>query len=192
LAMTAAASRGDRVAEERGGPSTKARARKRRGGSPGLSEGTSPPDPRARAELLLSRADRVSREERERDRKEIDVLRAASPEIGAYPLDPPELDRIDLDACPRAADPEAAFERAENRLLALWSAGRLTRDARRTLLTLLIAAGAQRRLLAGRSEAEAVADLAAHGPPLREAGGPIAPDAYGPRVARIFEGVQAR
>ena len=151
-----------------------------------------PPDPRARAELLLSRADRVSREERERDRKEIDVLRAASPEIGAYPLDPPELDRIDLAACPRAADPEMEFERVESRLLALWKAGRLTRDARRTLLSLLIAAGAQRRLLAGRSEAEAVADLAAHGPPLRDAGGPLAPVAYGPRVARIFEGELAR
>ncbi|HEX7901313.1 MAG TPA: hypothetical protein VF950_26375, partial [Planctomycetota bacterium] len=146
---------------------------------------------RARAALLLARADQVSREERERDRKELDVLRAAAPEIGAYPLDPPELDRIDLGACPRAADPEMEFERVEKRLLALWTPD-LTREARRTLLSLLIAAGAQRRLLAGRSEAEAVADLAAHGAPLREAGGPVAPDAYGPRVARIFDGVLAR
>ena len=93
--------------------------------------------------------------------------------------DPPELERIDLSACARAADPEREFERVERELLALRPAGR---EGRRKRLTLLVAAGAQRRLLAGMSEADAARDLAAQGRELAELGGPVDADAWGPRL----------
>jgi hypothetical protein len=71
----------------------------------------------------------------------------------------------------------------ERELVALRPA---SREGRRKRLTLLVAAGAQRRLLAGMSEADAARELAAHGRELAELGGPVDADAWGPRVARVF------
>ena len=158
----------------------------------------SPPDekvarqqslPRERAEALLSEADRASRAQRDAARRELAALAAEHAElqdlVRRYPVDLPDVDRIDVGACLRSADPEAACRRLEEELRPLATRTDLTRECRQRILTALLVAGAQRRLLAGRSEEQAARELSAHAASFRESGG-TATDEYGPRVASVL------
>lgn len=145
--------------------------------------------PREKAEALLRGADRASRGERDAARRELAALAAEHPGLAAiaarYPVDLEEADRVDPGACLRSPDPAAACARLEEELRPLVARTDLTRDCRRTLLTALLVAGAQQRLLLGRSEEEAARELSAHAAAFRVSGG-TATDVYGPRVASVL------
>ncbi|MBI2898612.1 MAG: hypothetical protein HYY17_00335 [Planctomycetes bacterium] len=104
----------------------------------------------------------------------------------SFPVDPEELDSIDLDGCFAADSPEAFLDGAIAKLRELRKTPRISEESLRKTLTLLVAATAIRELLAGRSEAEVVESLNEVGTELRKLGGAAETRRWGPRVDRVF------
>src|SRR6185503_5896794 len=105
----------------------------------------------------------------------------------------PELASINIDECFKE-DPGPALDRVESTLRGLVSQlrskGRIAIESRQTLFTMLITASALKRLILGDSEDDVVQDLVKYQGDLRDSGGPIDPEKYGPRVRKVFDRIQ--
>jgi hypothetical protein len=109
-----------------------------------------------------------------------------------FPVDPSDLDKMDVDACFTADSPDVALEGMISSLTRLrdQQGARLSKDASRKLLTDLVAATALRDLLAGKSVDDEIKTLGELGRSLAQAGGPLDPARWGPKIERIFASLQ--
>lgn len=110
--------------------------------------------------------------------------------VSRFPADIPELEGLDVGACFDAADPREGLRKLEERLKRLDNGRPATVESRRKLYGALVAVGALRALLAGKSEEEAAREVSAYAARLREAGGPLDPGRFGPRVEKVFEALR--
>jgi len=110
-----------------------------------------------------------------------------------FPKEMPELASINIDECFKD-DPVPALDKVEVTLRGLESQvqtkGRIAIEAKQSLYTMLITVSALKRLIYGDSEDDVVQDLLKYQTRLKEAGGPIDPEKYGPRVRKVFERIQ--
>lgn len=112
-------------------------------------------------------------------------LRAA---LQDFPADLPELETLDIGASFDAADPREALRALSERLRRLDGGGAsLAIESRRRLYSAIVTVEALRAFAAGKSEEEAAREVAGYADRLRQAGGPLDPRRYGPRVERVFE-----
>ncbi|MEK8023535.1 MAG: hypothetical protein AAB229_06950, partial [Candidatus Hydrogenedentota bacterium] len=100
----------------------------------------------------------------------------------SFPVDPDELDAVDLDGCLSVNDPVECLSDALKKLRAIRQTPSLSAESLRRTLTLSIAAFALRELLSGRSESQIAEALHTEGAELRKAGGPIEKKRWGLRV----------
>jgi hypothetical protein len=107
-----------------------------------------------------------------------------------FPKELPGLASISIDDCFKE-DPGPALDKVEGTLRNLdnevQTKGRFAIESRQALYTMLITASALKRLIYGDSEDDVVQDLLKYRSSLKDAGGPINPEQYGPRVRRVFE-----
>jgi len=108
--------------------------------------------------------------------------------LDEFPVDSAEIDKIDLDACFVGEAPDAALDHVISDLTKLrdQQGARLPKDSMRKLLTELLAATAMHDLLAGKAVEEVTKGLQELGRSLNQAGGPIEPARWGPKIERIF------
>jgi hypothetical protein len=109
-----------------------------------------------------------------------------------FPGEIAELERSEkeLDALFGADAHEAELVRIERELEAHESRTNVTRESRGRLATARIVVATLRGLLAGKSEEALVGELGGWRQKLRDAGGAVEPAKYGPRVAKVFEGLR--
>lgn len=107
-----------------------------------------------------------------------------------FAVELPELASYDIDSC-FLKDPGAELSKVEKGLLELESnlKGRVAIESRQELYTKIVNVGALRRFIEGKVESDVILDLRKHHDKLKEAGGPINPGQYGPRVKKVFEGL---
>jgi hypothetical protein len=105
-----------------------------------------------------------------------------------FPVDSAEIDKVDLDACFLTESPDSALEHVISDLTKIrdQQGARLPKDSMRKLLTELAAATAVHELLAGKSAEEVAKGLQELGRSLAQAGGPVDPARWGPKVEKIF------
>jgi hypothetical protein len=105
-----------------------------------------------------------------------------------FPVDADEVDRVDLEACLTGDSPDSALEHVISDLTRLRrdQGSRLSKESSRKLLSELIAATAIHELLAGKAVDEVVKGLRELGHSLVQAGGPLEPARWGPKVEKIF------
>ncbi len=108
--------------------------------------------------------------------------------VGFAYADPSQVDELQkaLDGAFTSEAPDHALTRVWMSLTLLLES-ELPRESRRRALSLAVAAGAMSHLLQGRTTEQAVAALSGEAKKLRDAGGPVEPGRYGPRVADVFE-----
>jgi hypothetical protein len=106
------------------------------------------------------------------------------------PRDLPQLDAEDLRACFERFPVEAELSAFEARLRGFESAGGLTRESRRALYTLLVAARSFRLFLEGKAEAEVCRTVREDLESLARVGGPADPDRFGPRIRRVYDSLR--
>ncbi len=104
----------------------------------------------------------------------------------SFPVDPIELDDLNIEGSFTAESPEAYLGNLEIKLRSLWRTPNLSEESAIKTLSLLIAAVAIRELLAGRTEGEVAAKLKAEGADLKKLGGTPYVRRWGKRVERIF------
>ena len=107
-----------------------------------------------------------------------------------FPAELTELTGINIDAC-FLGDPGPELIKIENKLRDLesnlQSMGRVAIESRQELYTKLIVAGALQRIISNVSEGEIMRELRPFGGKLKDAGGPLNPDQYGPKVKKVFD-----
>lgn len=106
--------------------------------------------------------------------------------LASIPVDPEDLDSIDIDACFHSDRPEEAFGAVIEKLEGILRTDGLSASAKRQALTYLVAASAIRALLAGRTVEQVLEDLRIVRGDLKRAGGAIDPDRWGPKVERVL------
>lgn len=146
---------------------------------------------RAAADALLAPwkafYDKLDARFREREKTVVTHDRDLARTLQGFPVDLPELEKIDLEACFGGASPEAELSKAEEQLKALESRPAVSLESRQKLYSFRVIAAAVRGLLEGKQEDEVARELAALGAKLREVGGPVDAARFGPRVAAVLE-----
>jgi hypothetical protein len=112
--------------------------------------------------------------------------------LDGFPREIVELERSEkeLEALFGADSPETELVRIERELEAHESRTNVTRESRGRLATARVVVAALRGFLAGKTEETLVGELADWNRKLRDAGGAVEPGKFGPRVAKVFEGLR--
>ena len=108
----------------------------------------------------------------------------------AFPVDPAEIDAVDIEGALASKSPGAELVKIEAKLSQLTMRKDLSRDSRRKLFTALVTAHSLARFLDGLDEAMVAKEVEHHAEALRDAGGPIDPAKFGPRVQKVFEAIR--
>ncbi len=104
----------------------------------------------------------------------------------AFPVDLPELEKIDLEVAFGAASPGAELAKTDESLRAFEGRSGLSRESRQRLFSALVSVTALRALFEGKSEEDAATAASPWRQKLAEAGGPLEPTKFGPRVEKVF------
>jgi hypothetical protein len=116
--------------------------------------------------------------------------RALTAALDRMPRDLAELDQDDLGSCFEGVQVEARLLAKEDQLRRLESQGGLTIESRRNLYTLLVAARALRLFLSGKTQEEVEQASREELQKLRQAGGAVQPDRFGPRMRKVFDSLR--
>ncbi|HTF56612.1 MAG TPA: hypothetical protein VK661_05190 [Planctomycetota bacterium] len=110
--------------------------------------------------------------------------------VSDFPKELPGLASISIDDCFKE-DPVPALDKVEGALRNLdhevQTKGRCAIESKQALYTMLVTVSALKRLIYGDSEEDVVQEVMKYRSYLKDAGGPINPDQYGPRVRRVFD-----
>jgi hypothetical protein len=113
--------------------------------------------------------------------------------VKAFPAELTQLASFDIER-PFEGDPakelNALEESLRNLVSDLAGMGRVAIESRQELYTKLITVGAWRRFIANIPDDQIVRDFTDFKVGLRNAGGPLNPEQYGPRVKKIFDGLK--
>jgi hypothetical protein len=110
--------------------------------------------------------------------------------IDRQPRDPAELDGEDLRSCFERFPVEPQLQALEDRLRKLDAAGGLTRESRRKIFELLVAARSFRLFLEGKTEPEVCKGVRDDLENLVKLGGAADPDHFGPRIRRVYDSLR--
>jgi len=105
-----------------------------------------------------------------------------------FPVDPSDLEKLELDACATADSPDEALDQLISDLgrIREKEGARLSRESSQKLLTMLAAAMATRDLLAGKGPEEVTRGLGEIRKALGDFGGPVDPTRWGPKIEKIL------
>jgi hypothetical protein len=110
-----------------------------------------------------------------------------------FPVELPQLASFDINNC-FLGDLGKELKSLEDRLLdlesKLSSMGRVAIESRQELYEKLINVGALWRLGEGKSEEAIIREFQDYRSGLKNAGGPVNPGLYGPRVKKVFDGLK--
>jgi hypothetical protein len=118
-----------------------------------------------------------------------DAALLAAP-LGRLPRELAGLDREDLRGCFERFPVEPELQAFEERLRRTAADGRLARESRQKLYTLLVAARSTRLFLEGKAEAEVSQAIREDLENLGRVGGPVDPDRFGPRVRKLYDSLR--